>query len=342
MDELLYKIAETCLRLDRLALSVYRELASVTGERELASFWSTMARQEEEHVGFWEKLLEAVADGEIPQIFQDPEKTLRELEEKYARADEVIRKKGFPLEPSAQFLLAFQLEFYLLHPSLGKLWHFYSIVRPGEKTPEEDYDEHLRQFTDAMKRFCVSSPEHKLLGESVMQMWRQIKELTQEAEMDVLTRVLNRRGLFKGMKILAHLAKRNAFTSGVLLIDIDHFKGINDRYGHQEGDRVLAETARIIAEQVRKSDVVGRYGGEEFLVFLPQVESAMIEPLAEKIRSSVEAGTLQHGATISVGAACTSYGEGVEKEIERLIRTADDCLYQAKAAGRNRVISRPC
>jgi diguanylate cyclase (GGDEF)-like protein len=124
------------------------------------------------------------------------------------------------------------------------------------------------------------------------------------------------------------------------MIDIDHFKRINDTHGHQTGDEVLMSVAQLISGSVRKSDLVGRYGGEEFLVFLPQVDGRGLRRIAEKVRSAVERGTREWlPATVSVGAASTDFAEGVEPGLASLIRLADRHLYRAKSDGRNRVVA---
>jgi diguanylate cyclase (GGDEF)-like protein len=174
----------------------------------------------------------------------------------------------------------------------------------------------------------------------VQQLWNQIRVATVEAELDEMTHVHNRRSLLNIMTALAHLASRKNFCSGLLFIDVDRFKEVNDNWGHRAGDAVLSAVARIIRSKLRRSDLVGRYGGDEFIVFLPEVQPDYAGLVADKLRVAVEQGTRNETAvTISVGVACRVVGKGVDidADIESLIEEADRRLYQAKKDGRNRV-----
>ena len=123
-----------------------------------------------------------------------------------------------------------------------------------------------------------------------------------------------------------------------MMIDIDRFKAINDNFGHQFGDDMLRRVAACIRECIRASDVLGRYGGEEFLVFLSSVEPVSLGEVGEKIRRAIECmpGN-QAGVTVSIGIAHGHVGRGVDADIKALIHQADEKLLVAKAAGRNRI-----
>ena len=232
------------------------------------------------------------------------------------------------------------MEFYVLHPALERLWRFYGILEGKAVSPEKGYELHIGNFISAMRRFGVASQELELLGESTHYIWEQVRALGRETDEDELTKVLNRRGLFNAMRALANFAHRNRFACGMMFIDLDEFKKINDLLGHQEGDRALYEVAQIIRAPVRGSDVVGRYGGDEFLVFLPQVEAGKLADLAEKVRRAVISGIDRKlPVTVSIGAASTVFEHDMEGDLAHLIRMADDVLLAAKAAGRNRVMA---
>ena len=131
----------------------------------------------------------------------------------------------------------------------------------------------------------------------------------------------------------------------LLLIDVDHFKSVNDTYGHGVGDEVLKAVARALARQIRRDDVVARFGGEEFLVLLRGLEPALAASVAERFRRSVEALLFEAGraperVTVSIGVAVCD-GQGAPRpRSEELLRLADDALYEAKRTGRNRVVCR--
>lgn len=340
--ETLVAIVERCLAMDRLAVTVYRNFAANAADCELGEFWREMSAEEETHVAAWTDLLGLMFDREIPNLFQNPERTLRELAAQHEQVRNASAADLTLAEIPAQFLSAFRLEFYLLHPALERLWHFYHLLRESGRSPALDYESHLRKFLNALERWDAGRPELRLLGDVVLRLWTQMRELSHEASVDLLTRVLNRRGLLSQMKLLAYLSRRNDFTAGALMIDIDNFKLINDTHGHPAGDVVLANVAQLISGSVRKSDVVGRYGGEEFLVFLPQTDATAVAALGEKVRGAVELGTRGRiPATVSIGAACTQFSAGVEPGLEALIRSADRQLYVAKGAGRN-VVAANC
>jgi two-component system, cell cycle response regulator len=157
---------------------------------------------------------------------------------------------------------------------------------------------------------------------------------------DKLTGLLNH-GAVKGR--LEEEIARHARTDvplGVLMCDIDHFKTFNDTHGHAAGDAVLRVVAAAIRGACRPYDVVGRYGGEEFLVLLPATGHVQMALVAERVRANVAACLVRYGdmdlhVTVSVGASCLESGK--TEPAERLLKEADDALYDAKHRGRNRV-----
>jgi diguanylate cyclase (GGDEF)-like protein len=161
---------------------------------------------------------------------------------------------------------------------------------------------------------------------------RQVEALQLELATDPLTGVRSRRYL---MHRLAQEADGAASPCAVILIDIDHFKRVNDTHGHPAGDAVLRAVAQTLAQGVRASDDVGRWGGEEFLVLCPNTDAAQVEALAERLRAGVEALECSVGrVTVSVGIAARNEPFG---SLDDTIARADAALYAAKQGGRNRV-----
>ncbi len=168
-------------------------------------------------------------------------------------------------------------------------------------------------------------------------------ELARLAVMDGLTQLYNHRHLLERLEDEFLRASRYDKRLSFLMIDIDFFKRINDRYGHRTGDRVLRELATLLKGQLRSIDVIGRYGGEEFAVVLPETDHENARVLAERLRSAVEGHSfslaeddvLSLPVTVSIGRA-TFPGEEVRR-IEELVEQADRMLYKAKAGGRNQV-----
>lgn len=169
-------------------------------------------------------------------------------------------------------------------------------------------------------------------------------ELAQERAMtDALTGLLNRYGLQRSLVREHAEARRYARPLSCLIIDLDHFKKINDTYGHPAGDTALRQTATILVEAVRRSDMVFRHGGEEFLVLLPETDLEGAIALAEKIREVTAARPFGDDETVfsltlSVGVARLCEGESGHDMIAR----ADLALYHAKEHGRNRVEPAEC
>jgi diguanylate cyclase (GGDEF)-like protein len=165
---------------------------------------------------------------------------------------------------------------------------------------------------------------------------------------DVLTGWNNRRYLQVRLVEELAQARRDASTLVCLMLDIDHFKSVNDTYGHAAGDAVLRELAQRIESQVRVSDIAARYGGEEFVVLLPGAELESGKLLAERIREAISATPIEIGngksvtVTASIGIASIAPGRDVDDlktTGDSLLARADVALYSAKSAGRDRVVT---
>lgn len=173
---------------------------------------------------------------------------------------------------------------------------------------------------------------------------RMLNENRHLAMTDVLTGLLNRRSLFERLREEVDRAKRYRTCISCVMIDLDHFKRVNDTYGHSGGDEVLKETGRVLAESKRLPDVVGRYGGEEFLMLLPETGAKGAEILAERVRTQISSNVVTFGkhsisVTASLGVATTAAGE--VQNADQIVSRADRAMYQAKHAGRNRTILTP-
>jgi len=168
-------------------------------------------------------------------------------------------------------------------------------------------------------------------------------ELERLARIDPLTGVLNRRALFERLGSEFRRSRRYGRALTVMMIDIDHFKALNDRFGHATGDEVLAASAQQMASNLRESDAIGRYGGEEFAVILPETALADGAFVAEKLRTAVEELQIESpdgGAVpvqITVSAGVASIPDLATPDEQSLLNRADQALYAAKHAGRNRI-----
>lgn len=159
---------------------------------------------------------------------------------------------------------------------------------------------------------------------------------------DPLTGVLNARSFSRQCEHLMQLARREGGTFALLFIDLDHFKSVNDEHGHDAGDQVLRAVAGALLHRLRRTDLLGRVGGEEFVVFLPGADVTNALKVAEALRLDIQALRIRTVAgvslviTASVGVAADT-GDG--RPLSELQRQADQAMYQAKAGGRNRVSS---
>jgi diguanylate cyclase len=186
--------------------------------------------------------------------------------------------------------------------------------------------------------------EHELTrsGAEIRALRKQVEDISREALTDGLTGIGNRKLFDQRLKQFAANALENGTELSLLMLDIDHFKSVNDRWGHQLGDDVLRLVAGALIDGIKGRDQAARYGGEEFGILLPGTRLADAAKLADQLRESVarreviRRETREHlgGVTISVGVACYRPGESPSRFVER----ADAALYRAKQTGRNRVV----
>jgi diguanylate cyclase len=166
------------------------------------------------------------------------------------------------------------------------------------------------------------------------------RNLASMVTVDGLTAILNRRGLEDSASKMQGICKRINMSMSLLLIDIDYFKKVNDQHGHLVGDEVLKHITGVLIRSVRTGDVVGRYGGEEFAVFMPNTNETEAAALAERIRAEVEVTPFVQShhlipITVSIGV-CDSIRSGYD--FKGMVAAADASLYAAKKGGRNRVV----
>ncbi|MCK4379398.1 MAG: GGDEF domain-containing protein, partial [Deltaproteobacteria bacterium] len=153
-----------------------------------------------------------------------------------------------------------------------------------------------------------------------------------------LTGLLNRRALVTRVKSEETRFLRNKRSFCLMMADIDHFKRVNDTYGHDAGDYILKELSRLMAEKLRLQDSIGRWGGEEFLIMLPETGINGANFVAEKLRMAIQNHDFlyhEHQLSITVSLGISAYKDGMT--IDSCLKKADDKLYRAKKQGRNRV-----
>ncbi len=216
---------------------------------------------------------------------------------------------------------------------------------------EEDESEALTGLDDAyLTNFAIGLAA--ILGTGlaiVLAIDRYHRRLEDMATIDTLTGLANRQYFDSAFELAVHRMRRSGQSLSLIMLDLDRFKLVNDRHGHQFGDRVLQTVARVVRERVRRSDVVARWGGEEFVVLMEDCARDKAREIADAIRQHVEsdpgletAGPEGDPLTVSLGVVSAretgeSDREAAELLVDRLVGAADAALYRAKANGRNRV-----
>ena len=205
--------------------------------------------------------------------------------------------------------------------------------------------ESRRGTEDSGAAFALDAPERlkfcEIVAESLSMALSNVKlyeKLQHQALRDPLTGLYNRRYMLDALERELQLAVRHVQPLSVIMLDIDHFKTFNDTFGHDAGDTVIAAVSEVLRRAVRQSDFVCRYGGEEFLVLLPQARADIAAGIAEKLRGEVEGLALHHQGQ-ALGRITISAGIAAFPEIDGghagLIEAADKALYRSKRNGRN-------
>lgn len=183
---------------------------------------------------------------------------------------------------------------------------------------------------------------HCPVGESHCILFDEVTILRKQVVTDPLTGLFNVRHFRKSLEHELERTRRTGMTTALIMVDLDHFKNINDTWGHESGNQVLQTVAQLLQDQTRKLDICCRYGGEEFAVILPSTELMLARQVAERCLNSLretviplDETDLQVAASIGVAVADNS-----AQTAESLIENADECMYEAKRGGRNQVVSK--
>lgn len=212
---------------------------------------------------------------------------------------------------------------------------------PDEETIQQIIAGLLSDTTEMQQSYVSLQKQLNESTREVENLRKALQSAREEAILDPLTALTNRKGMMHALKDSIAEIEESANPPCLLMIDIDHFKSINDNYGHVFGDTVLKLVAATLQKCVKGKDTACRYGGEEFAILLPDTPLAGAQQLAETIRSAIERGKIQRSGsqepvgniTVSVGVAAFK----TEETVEQFIKRADAALYESKNGGRNRV-----
>ncbi len=295
-----------------------------------------MSLEKSLHVAFWNKLLQIEEQIKIPQrMLNDIE--LQEIEKLLDDLNQLAGSSNLKLPPEKMLLMAFRLEIILLHPAMLRFFLFSKAFIPDDQNPLTNYEQHLHHFFDSMKEFGGITEELKLISESTLMLWKSNLAQAEENRTDSLTGALTRRSFFDIVIPMCYAAPRQDNEIALLMVAIDDFKKINDTLGHLKGDLVLHQVARTLMECVRKSDIVGRYGGEKFIIFTTEKQSNSLQQVADRIKRAVKHGDTPCEVTLSMGIAQEKAQNPIESTFYELIAKADQQLYKAKRGGKNRI-----
>lgn len=197
-------------------------------------------------------------------------------------------------------------------------------------------NKYKREFENIVDQRTVDiNLTNTLLREEIQERQKVEEKLIQLATIDPLTSIPNRRKFDEVLEYEMNRETRYKNELSLIFCDLDYFKKINDQYGHKIGDDVLKAFARVVSENIRKTDVIARWGGEEFAILLPETSIMVAARTAEKLRRETEQCGFPHVGHITASFGVTQYIEGDSEA--SLINRADDALYKAKKNGRNRV-----
>jgi len=333
-------VLELCLQMDQLAERTYRQMAEDCDDVSLATMFRHMGSEEAAHVEWWRRLLDAWEDGLVPDAFSDTVELEKHLESIY---EEVTRLSDASATISCDSMLdlAVRMEFFMLDPIFGELL---DLVEPARAAARHHaYANHIERIVRAVQERYGSDSLTGFLATVLRRTWRDNVELAGHATRDSLTGLHNRRSLDVQLRQWAAWSQRYHRPLAVVLVDVDDFKLVNDRYGHITGDRALQAVAGALTDAVRASDLVARYGGDEFAVVAPELEPDEFDTLCNRIVERVRALSLptEDGQnvllSVSVGGVVAApRTDGFIARPEDLLAAADRGLYAAKRAGKDR------
>jgi len=335
LNNLLQRIVDLCYEIDVIAARLYQDLRQRFQDEPLKTFLQNMHQDELGHINYWLQLKKAIASGIELEVFIDTERVLFEIENLYSQIK--VLSEEILTETDLSQLLAqiLKIEYVILHPSFILLFEVAEDNEAGVPSMDEGYQIHLERICSFLNSAGGENPILPLLGELLCRVWQETRSLLKQNQSDALTGILNRRGFHRQLQPLLSFAIRRKLSLALMLIDLDHFKEVNDNLGHQAGDKLLKQVAQAITQAVRASDLVARWGGDEFLVFLLDVKTFDCERVAQKIQANLKkelALPVKIGISIGIGLWKSKPFE--KPRLERLIAAADEALYEVKKSGR--------
>ncbi len=334
-------ILETCIAMDELTSTAYESMARHAANPELIPVFERLAVEERDHLGWWTGLIEAWDRGLVPDIVNDTEGLERHLKQIHAEIAVLVPDDMAAVTDDMMLDIAARMEFLMTDPVFGELLE---LTEPGgARTHRAAYARHLERIVNAIEMYYGRPDLGRFLAGVIRRAWRDNLALTTYATRDPLTALHNRRGLMTYLEQWVSWADRYRRPLGLLLVDVDDFKKINDNFGQAVGDLALKAVASALEQAIRGSDFVARYGGDEFAIVAPESDDIEMAALAQRLVDSVAGlALLDWDGTavplgISVGGAVLSPANGPGDDMDGFLALANRSLYEAKQDGKARV-----
>ncbi len=335
------EILDLCVKMDIFADRLYQTLARDCTEPALASFFAHMAEDEAQHTQWWQGLLDAWESGLLPDLVNDTTGLIERLTKVHDELEAIDFDSLGSMGVEQMLALATQVEFFMIDPVFGELIDLTEPAQAGKR--HAVYQAHVQRLVNEISHRFPQDSLAAVLASSLTRAWTDTTRLSTYATHDPLTALYNRRALYTHLPQWTAWSARYGHPLSVLLVDIDHFKQVNDRHGHLMGDVALQAVAAAMRAGVRASDLVVRYGGDEFAVIAPETGEADCADLCTRLLESVRTIQLSTESgeildfTVSIGSVISHDPAGsAARSVESLLTAADQSLYAAKQSGRNR------
>lgn len=331
MGDVLQDIILSGIDIVKQIRSFYTQVERVTEDVKLKSFWRSLANNKETHMGYLHKVLVYAKQGVIPQVFSKPFEIKDELEDIKKNLGAFFDKSLHSNNVKDHFIAAYFAEFQMTHTSFVA---FFQLELPKTaKSMSGDQGAQIMRFINLINNSTDKEPLFVLLGQSLQRLWDYALIVSEGGMNDTLTGILSRQGFFHKIVSWLELMARDKKTMAIFILDIDQLKRINEEYSYKTGDKVLRFVAKQLNHLCRKSDLLGRYGGEEFIIFIPSGDKKNLETIADRYRKRIESKSREacllndESVTVSIGAIYGKIkGKNIMQEFQNFIDSAETLL----------------